>query len=193
MDGLVDRAGGASLRIELRRVAMRELQLRSDAKRNNAALEEEVLCPVGHAVASAPPPGSSLRQSFSSVIHTATPIWPGDSPSEAAQWRRDALSCYSSSLRAASAAAAQEENKSGVGSVLVSPLICAGTRGAPQEEAASVAAEAAAEWLKKAVSGTEAVLDGGGVRGLWFAVQSEETAAEVLRCFKESPLGMPCM
>ena len=196
VDGLVDRAGGASLRSELRRVAMRELQLKSAAdKDKDAALEdEEVLCPVGHAVASAPPLGSSLRESFSVVVHTATPTWPPGCPSGAAQWRKDALSCYGASLRAASAAT-QGEHKGNGGCVVVSPLICAGTRGAPQEEAAKVAAEAAAEWLfsSSASSGTEAAaVDDGGIRGLWFAVQSEETAAEVLRCFKESPLGMPC-
>ena len=203
MDGLVDRAGGPSLRSELRRFALREREKRlahyGESKFNAANTAgrrpsfewggTKALCPVGQAVALAPPAGSLLRQRYSVVVHTATPAWP-QCPSGVPQWRVDVLACYMSSLLAAARCV-----KAGGGRdcVVVSTLICAGTRGAPEKEAAEVAAEAAAEWLslstESAGNQEAAVVDGsGGVQGLWFALRTEETADLMLRCF-ESTLG----
>mmetsp|Transcript_28022 Transcript_28022/g.80492 ORF Transcript_28022/g.80492 Transcript_28022/m.80492 type:complete len:202 (-) Transcript_28022:53-658(-) len=102
-----------------------------EMKDNCQALPERgpdgVRCPIGEAAVT--PACSDLRAWYGYVVHVAPPMYGDDG------WAASLASCYRAALAAASTRQLQ---------VVASPLICAGARGAPVDEAAHVAIEALA-------------------------------------------------
>jgi O-acetyl-ADP-ribose deacetylase (regulator of RNase III) len=119
VDGLVHQFGGWRLKSECRLKAM--MAINSEA------------CPVGDAVVTSAGSGK-LRESYEKIVHTTPPFFKyHENP-------RGALrSCYTKALQRAF-----EE-----GERVATPLLGAGARGFPIDEAVSVAATAAGEWCEE--------------------------------------------
>jgi O-acetyl-ADP-ribose deacetylase (regulator of RNase III) len=138
VDGVVDRLGGTSFRADLHAWL-----------RGGRAKDQGVLCPVGEAASAPSPVDSDLHALYPLIVHTATPTWPRRGTKEVEehrQWEDRLFSCYQNGF---SAAAASHSSSICRHLEIVSPLLGAGTKGAPVGEAARVAANAIAAWLLK--------------------------------------------
>ena len=135
VDGLVHQLGGWRLEGECR--------LKSMMATNAEA------CPVGDAVVTSAGSGK-LRESYEKIVHTTPPFFQyHDNP-------KDALhSCYTKALQLAF--------KEGV--CVATPLLGAGARGFPIDEAISVAATAAVEWCERSDVPQQVLLFGLQERG----------------------------
>lgn len=126
VDGLVHELGGAALA-----EALMDLPIREESK--------NIRCSTGASVLTLA--FGELLESYSHIIHTCAPFFyeKGEKCSldMHEEWRRLMLSCYHSAFRIA--------EESGL-SVVATPLLGAGARGAPVPAAAEVAAAAVAEW-----------------------------------------------
>jgi len=137
-----------------------------------------IRCRQGAAVTT--PAFGELRTCYSYVVHAVAPDYAAHETTSGAtsgvrhdEWRSSLLGCFLAAFGEADAHALQ---------VLAVPMLGAGARGAPLEEAASVAAEAAATWR----GGT-----GGGDHGLQcvrFAVQEEEAAESLAEALDAWPV-----
>ena len=130
VDGLVHQLGGWRLQAECR--------LKSIMAMNSEA------CPVGHAVVTSS--GSdTLREYYEKIVHTTPPFFLHHDDPKGALY-----SCYQNALQVAFKE----------GERVATPLLGAGARGFPIDEALSVAASAAGEWCQQANSSKKVLLFG---------------------------------
>lgn len=152
VDGMVGMLGGKELRRECAKLSVL------------GPAGSDVRCPIGSAVRTGAPGG--LKALFGAIVHTVPPFFARtDAAEPAPEWRSALRRCWLSALEAAEPSAS-----------IAAPLLGAGARGAPTEEAARVAADATAEWLRSP-SGAEART----ARVLHLTVQSEDVAALLAR------------
>ena len=140
VDGLVHQFGGWRLEYECRLKAI--MSMNSEA------------CPVGEAVITSA--GSDeLRKSYQKIVHTTPPFFKyHDNPQQALH------SCYANAMRLAF----QEGNR------VATPLLGAGARGFPIDDAIRVAATATREWCQESGSNPEVII---------FALLEEEHAKQL--------------
>lgn len=152
VDGMVSMLGGKELRRECAKLAVL------------GPAGSDVRCPIGSAVRTGAPGG--LGALFGAIVHAVPPFFARtDADEPAPEWRTELRRCWLRALAVAEPSAS-----------IAAPLLGAGARGAPTEEAARVAAGATAEWLWS-VSGAEAH----AARVLHLTVQSEDVAALLAR------------
>jgi O-acetyl-ADP-ribose deacetylase (regulator of RNase III) len=166
IDGLVSEFGGPELRLALDAVPPVDASGRR--------------CPVGHAVAT--PTFWELRELYDALVHAVPPFYPhreADPPTEA--WSEQLEGTYRAAFDAA--------RRFGFTTLAV-PLLGAGSRGAPLEEAVRVAARSTIGW--GAVSDGQAVATGGGAEAggatltVRFGVQDSTTAHALCAAMDEA-------
>ncbi|KAI2495710.1 Macro domain [Fragilaria crotonensis] len=130
VDGLVHHLGGWRLQAECR--------LKAIMAKNSEA------CPVGHAVVTSSGSGK-LREFYEKIVHTTPPFFRyHDNPQGALG------TCYENALHLAFKEGAR----------VATPLLGAGARGFPIDEAISVAATAAGDWSQHADASPQVLLFG---------------------------------
>jgi O-acetyl-ADP-ribose deacetylase (regulator of RNase III) len=151
VDGMVGMLGGRELRRECASLAVL------------GPAGSDVRCPIGDAVRTGAPGG--LKALFGAIVHTVPPFFARTAAQPAPEWRSALRRCWLRALDVAEPSAS-----------IAAPLLGAGARGAPTEEAASVAADAAAEWLW---SSSGAAIH--AARVLHLTVQTEDVATLLAR------------
>eukprot|EP00929_Paragymnodinium_shiwhaense_P088297 TRINITY_DN48595_c0_g1_i2.p2 TRINITY_DN48595_c0_g1~~TRINITY_DN48595_c0_g1_i2.p2 ORF type:complete len:185 (+),score=49.49 TRINITY_DN48595_c0_g1_i2:57-611(+) len=164
--GVVDRLGGPRLRKEL---------LDAAPTPDDCGVR---LHPGGATVLQTPPADSALAQRFLRLVHCVAPPWCGaDGDIEA--WSRLMKATYSSAMVAAMDAAEELAESSHGRAGVVLPLLGAGTRGAPAEDAAAVAlASVTSVWQQRDSSSSTSSC-------ICLVVQ-DESVAQVLQTAAES-------
>ena len=150
IDGLVTEFGGDALRL-----ALEALPADSEGRR----------CAVGRAVTT--PASFELRELFQSIVHAVPPFYRGSK-----------FPAWAEQLRATYHAAFDTAAREGLTTLAV-PLLGAGARGAPVDEAMAVAAEAAVSWQLAGVAAAAAQDDQGAPHTSLiarFGVQDSSTA-----------------
>ena len=144
MDGVLGLHGGAELREACRRVPVRDGVELVGGGGNAVGGYGVVRCPVGTAV-STPACGSAVREHYDTVVHTVPPLWPGCGGSK---WsvdtaRRLLRSCYVESLDTALRLLGAD--------VVRLPLLGAGARRTPLDEAVNCLVEGVAQGVAQGV------------------------------------------
>eukprot|EP00746_Dinoflagellata_sp_MGD_P123590 gnl/MRDRNA2_/MRDRNA2_58214_c0_seq1.p1 gnl/MRDRNA2_/MRDRNA2_58214_c0~~gnl/MRDRNA2_/MRDRNA2_58214_c0_seq1.p1 ORF type:complete len:203 (+),score=38.94 gnl/MRDRNA2_/MRDRNA2_58214_c0_seq1:54-611(+) len=164
IDGRVHALGGKELKSCLKGVPERSPGVR---------------CPQGDVVVTGAPAG--LGAHFSALLHTVPPMWPmwnsTASQDEQAAWANTLRSCYTRTLDHAWPEKSSSQLSSGTSwthptlDVVATPVLGAGARKAPFDDACHVAADAVVSWAKG--RGGDDSMDG---RVLSFALLDEEHA-----------------
>ena len=161
VDGLVHELGGFQLAIHCLLLPKKDrsssllLMSEEEGDDDSTTATTTVRCPVGCAV-STPPGGKRLAMEYDRIVHTVPPFYEHPNGQEEEEEEDDdpnlALlsNCYRNSLRLCEQFTQQDSSNSTSSSSLriACPLLGAGGRGFPLQEAVMVAAKESLRWRK---------------------------------------------